>query len=277
MVATVLQQCNVTDSIYSYSDWYVAVVIFGYLSLWLLLVVVVFTLNTMLQKQLGHSNSILKILLLAIIGVMGLLTVALAALTAYLNYERPRSYYDSYYGDYSDLSAIVDATTKLRTAYFALYLLSLLASGGLALTSMLSLRRESKAAARLIGWLIVLTAAMLLWVIIALIYSSWDLRNIYYSVETSIAMSYIQSFGQAVACIIILCIAKHACWGSQITANPMTGTDTYAPVTYPQPYANTNNQTHQPPAQYAYNGNPNGQTYQYNQTPELVGTTHPIR
>jgi hypothetical protein len=256
----------------------VAIAIFSYLFFWLLFVVVVFTLNSMLQHQLNHSKSIFKIILLLIVGLMGLLSVALAGITAYINYESPRS--DFYYENYADLSTVIDASLKLRVAYYALYLVSLLVSGGLALATMLSLRRERKAGSGLIGWVIVLIAAMLLWVIIILINSSWYLNGIDISLETSLILSYVLSFGQALACIVILCIAKHASWRASGNIEPMAGTATYAPVAHPQQYAynaDTNNQVYQPPAQYAYNGNPHGQTYQYNQAPELAGTQHPIR
>jgi hypothetical protein len=256
----------------------VAIAIFGYLSYWLLLVVVVFTLNSMLLEQLSHSKSVFKIVLLLIVGLMGLLSVALAGITAYINYEAPRS--DYYYRYYADLDNVIDASVKLRAAYYALYLVSLLASGGLAIATMLSLRKERKVGSGLIGWVIVLTAAMLLWVIIILINSSWYLQGIDISRETSLILSYVLNFGQALACIVILCIAKHASWGASGSIEPMAGTATYAPVAHSQQYAynaDTNNQVYQPPAQYTYSGNPNGQTYQYNQVPELAGTQHPIR
>jgi hypothetical protein len=256
----------------------VAIVIFSYLFYWLLFVVVVFTLNSMLQTELNHSKSIFKTLLLLIVGLMGLLSVALASITAYINYESPRS--DFYYEDYGDLRTVIDASVKLRAAYYALYLVSLLASGGLALATLLSLRKERKAGSGLVGWVIVLIAAMLLWVIIILINSSWYLNGIGISPETSLILSYVLSFGQALACIVILCIAKHSSWRVPGNIEPLAGTATYTPVAHPQQYAynaDTNNQMYQPTAPYAYNGNPNGPTYQYNQASELGDTQHPIR
>jgi hypothetical protein len=239
----------------------VAITLFDHLTYWLLFVVVVFSLNMMLQQQLSHPKAVFKIIILVIIGVIGLLTCALAGMGAYINYTSPRASY--YWGSSADLSSIIDAQRKLRVAYFSLYLASLLASAGLALATILSLRRERKAAGDLIGWIIALTVAMLLWVIITLVTSTWTLEHFDYTVEISLILAYVFSFSQALSCIFILCIAKHVCWRTPSSTDPMTDGSAYAPVAYQQPYV--------------YNSNPNSQAYQYSQAPEYAGTGNPLK
>jgi hypothetical protein len=239
----------------------VAISIFGYLAQWFLFVVVVFNLNIMLHQQLGHPKAVFKTILLVIIGVIGLLMCVLAGLTAYINTESPKAIY--YWRNKTDLFLIIDAQRKLRVAYYSLYLVSLLAAGGLALTTILSLRRERKAAGDLIGWIVALTVAMLLWVIIILVTSTWYFVDTDYTVETSLALAYVLNFGQVLSCIFILCIAKHVCWRTSSNAAPMADSSAYAPVAYQQPYV--------------HNSDSNNQAYQYSQAPEYARTGNPIR
>jgi hypothetical protein len=143
IISTVLQQCDVGASM-SYYSWSIAIVIFSYISYWLFLVVIVFTLNAMLRRQLdvGHSNTVYKIIPLAIVGIMGLLSCALAGLTAYTNHSLATSRFLS---ASSDLYLIIIDQTRLNLAYWVLYLVSVLVSGALALMTILSLRKAGKA------------------------------------------------------------------------------------------------------------------------------------
>ena len=86
--------------------------------------------------------------------------------------------------------------------------------------------------------------AMMLWVIISIVFAAWGLEKVEYTVETQIALSYVSNFGQALSCIFVLCIAKHASWRKP---------------------ANTE--------QY----DPNGQQHYYHQAPEFVGNTHTVK
>lgn len=143
IISTVLLQCG-TTSTSSYYDWQIALVIFTYISYWLLLVVVVFNLNAMLRRQLdvGHSNIILKIIPLVILGIMGVLSCALAGISAYIDYTLGASRRIS---TISGIYNVLSAQAKLRVAYYALYLVSELLSGGLALMTIFSLRKAGKA------------------------------------------------------------------------------------------------------------------------------------
>jgi len=135
IVATVLQECG-TTSFFSIYNWQIAITVFLNLSYWLLLFVVVFTLNTMLREQLGHTTAIYKYLLLAVMGVMGALTCAHIGLTSYIYWSQTEA------GQSTRLYRRVPylASQQLRVAYYSLYLVSVLASGGLALLTIMSLR-----------------------------------------------------------------------------------------------------------------------------------------
>jgi hypothetical protein len=100
----------------------------------------------MLRRQLdaGHSTTIFKMVPLAILGLMGVLSCAVAGMSAYVYYGSGRllSYRYSYS---SSLQTVLYPLLALKVAYYSLYLISLLASGGLALMTIMSLRKARKA------------------------------------------------------------------------------------------------------------------------------------
>jgi hypothetical protein len=112
-------------------------VVIIYIAYWLLLVVVVYSLNTMLRQQLDRPSAITKAIPAAIVVIMGVLSGALAGIRGYIYSEQPRTLFRSLYD-------LLEAQQKLTAAYYSLYLVSLLASGGLALNSIMTLRRTSK-------------------------------------------------------------------------------------------------------------------------------------
>lgn len=272
---------------------------------WLLLVVVVFTLNTMLRRQLGtgHSNAIFKIVPLAIIGLLGALACVVAGMTAYVNAEMGRSYAYRYRYRFSNLGDVIEPLSGIRVAFYSLYLVSLLVAGALALTTVMSLRKAGKAGGvsfdtqirtklsltlmlqGLIGWVVALTIAMALWTICTLVVAVWNLHAFYvniYTVESYLTLAYLSTFGQAFSFIFILCISKHGSWKTSTSAEPMAYQSQYSPVTNPsappyQPYGHNNNANGQANQQYAYNTNVNGQANHYHETPEYVGTNNTVR
>ena len=90
--------------------------------------------------------------------------------------------------------------------------------------------------------------SMMLWVIISLVFAAWALEKKRYTDETQIALNYVYNFAQALSCIFVLCIAKHASWRKPANME-----------------------------QYDPNVNPNGQQYYYHQAPELVGNNHTVK
>jgi hypothetical protein len=192
----------------------------------LLLVVVVWTLNTMLRAQLGHSTTVFKAIYIVIVAIMGALTCVLIGLACYNDWTQTqvgRVRYTVY---------LFDVEAKYRVAYHTLYLLSVLASGGLAVMTIMSLRSKRHPAGDLIGWVIALTAVMAFWVIIRLVMGAAYLNDNYYSWEEALALSWLSLLGQVLSFIFILCIAKHQSWNGSPFADPLTSATYYqqAPI-----------------------------------------------
>lgn len=97
----------------------------------------------MLLKQLERSNAIFKIVPAVLTGFMGLLTVGLLGLRAYMYSEQK----DRLLGlpNRSTYIKLVEAHQKYTAAYFSLYFVTIIASGALALMTILSLRKARKA------------------------------------------------------------------------------------------------------------------------------------
>jgi hypothetical protein len=93
----------------------------------------------MLRQQLDRPTAISKVVPVVIVVIMGLLSGVLAGIRGYIYSEQPRSLFAR-----QSLYDLLEAQQKLTVAYYSLYLVSLLASGGLALNSIMSLRRTSK-------------------------------------------------------------------------------------------------------------------------------------
>ncbi|KAH7091280.1 hypothetical protein FB567DRAFT_589176 [Paraphoma chrysanthemicola] len=254
MIRAILQQCG-TIAYYDWYKWSIATNVFSYLAGWLLLFVVVFTLNSMLQNQKdGLIKTPVKIILLAIMMVMGLLTCAAIGLQSYVNYSQ------SDLGSYSTNYALLYATVKLRTAYDALYMISVLAAGALALITILALRKRRSPAGDLIGWSIALTFVMVFWSIVVLVWDAAALNNTFWEWETSAALVYLTSFAQVLAFIFIMCIAKHASWSSPAGAHHAMNADAYIGADAPK---------------YEHNAGVN-QAYYYQQAPVYTGAGNPM-
>lgn len=208
---------------------------------------------------------------------MGALTCVLIGLTSYITWVLSQSYLSRRRSVYS----LALAVQKLQVAYYALYLVSLLVSGGLALKTIMSLRSRRHPTGvsgdirtcnfasltmlqDLIGWVIALFIAMIFWVVLTIVFAAWNLQFIDTDIDTSAALSWLLCLAQALSCIFVLCIAKHVSWNKATTIEPMTGTNVYAPV------------AHQ--SQYVHNTNPNGQqAYYYQQAPIYNGAADPVR
>jgi hypothetical protein len=79
----------------------------------------------------------------------------------------------------------------------------------------------------LLGWIVALIFAMVLWTVVYVVIAAWNLQDIDSDWQTSDALSWIASLAYAFSCIIILCIAKHVSWRNSPMSEPMPGTDAY--------------------------------------------------
>jgi tellurite resistance protein TehA-like permease len=99
----------------------------------------------LLLKQLDRSNAVFKIVPAVLTGVMGLLSVGLFSLRAYMysllkddGYLLGSQVRDDYF-------KLAKSNQKFSAAYWALYFVTVIASGALALMTIMSLRKARKA------------------------------------------------------------------------------------------------------------------------------------
>jgi hypothetical protein len=111
----------------------------------------------------------------------------------------------------------------------------------------------------LIGWVVALTLAMVLWTVILLASAAMSLLDTINAWEIDAALGYVLNFGRlsdirmavrhilicylhlpgkAMSFIFVLCIAKHAAWNKSTITDPMANmqVDSYAGVTPQQQY-----------------------------------------
>ncbi|USP75269.1 uncharacterized protein yc1106_02543 [Curvularia clavata] len=211
LVNLVLSECEVslpTD----YDNVSIASTVLYHLSCLGLLFVVLYKLNSMLRSRLGSVVTTVRVILLAIFGIMAAVYIAYIALSGYL-WSNDLYYYRN------EADGLVDSTQKLSMAVRSLYLICVLVSTVLAITTVSSLRRAHISGGDLLGWIITLHLFMIIWAVLAVVipalttYSKLDVSPV-----TSFALAYILTFFQALSFIALLAIAKHASWGQDAAA-----------------------------------------------------------
>ena len=108
-----------------------------------MLFVVIWTLNFVLRKQLGHRPLALRVTLLVDLFILGSLLAAFVSLVCYqdwLSIQELQGNYDAYPGNYNWM-----ASGYLQLTFWALYLVSILASGTLSLLTVRSLEKRNLA------------------------------------------------------------------------------------------------------------------------------------
>jgi hypothetical protein len=264
IIASLLRECRTLDNPYDFYSFAVAYGIFFKLANYLLLVVVVWGVNSLLQQRLG-SGQISKVVSLVILGVMGALTCGYLGLGAYNSWTSTPD------GRRSDLNRKYNEENKLTLAYWILYMLSVLASGGLSIVAVVSMRsklipahvRPSLVHRRsihqltstqgLLGWVIAIVFCMFFWALLSVIEYGSVISDKNFSLETYQAMEYLIGFFQIFSLISILILAKSHVWTDGNAAmvhdqnEAMYQTPAYAP----------------PPAQYSQAAPPNQSQYQY--------------
>ncbi|RAR05032.1 hypothetical protein DDE83_007566 [Stemphylium lycopersici] len=215
-----------------------------YLGIWGLLFAVTYKLNNMLRKQLGAVGMIYKAVPLALLGIMAALFVAQLALSSYVSVGMNSYYY------HDNLASIAMITYRLRIATMVVYLVMVLISAVLAGMTISALRTRRLPAGDLIGWVAVLYFSMVTWSVFAVASLALSISADYLDITTSYAISFVLTFFQALSFLVLLGIAKHACWN----ANGTFSQQVYAPVMQQQ-------------TAYGYGS---GQSDYYQQPPALV-------
>jgi hypothetical protein len=115
----------------------------------------------------------------------------------------------------------------------------------------------------LLGWIAALVFVMILWTVLYVVFAAWNFQYVYPDWQTVAALNWIASIGQALSCIIFLCIAKHVSWRNSPMSQPVSGSDAHGYVPSQPPYY-----------VHTLNGNTNTQPeYYQQQTPVRNGAT----
>ncbi|KAJ4366527.1 hypothetical protein N0V95_000193 [Ascochyta clinopodiicola] len=204
-VSSTLQACEVNAGSNDIYGWIIANQVFYGLETIMLLFVVLWTLNTMLRKQLGHNPSALRMSLIAVLAILGVLnavSVILYCYTSWLNMGYYRSYDFNYAAVY-----YVDLT------FWCVYLASILASAALSLLAGRSLGTKGVARGSLMLWISFLYLSLFVYSLLPIIRASVILTpEAQFSSAGSVAMYWISSSFHALAFISIIGIAKDATW-----------------------------------------------------------------
>ena len=139
VLAVTLLQCSVIGR--DYYNFQLAFNLFFNLSNYLLLLVVVWGVNSVLAERSGTSSSAIRLMIMGIVGVMGALTIALISLVSYLSWVSTSADYLTMSS--SGLAATSMAYYQFGIAYWTLFLLSVIAAGGLAIATILRMRSRN--------------------------------------------------------------------------------------------------------------------------------------
>ncbi|KAF2703143.1 hypothetical protein K504DRAFT_451898 [Pleomassaria siparia CBS 279.74] len=201
ILAIVLRECDV-NSHEDYFKWVTVFTILFSIAKWLLLVLVVYTLNEVLDQHHGHDRSYFKFhnrryskfIPGFILVIMGLLTCVFIGINCYYYSHRDSG----------------DVGMKFALAYYFLYLVSVIAGFVLALVNLISMRSRGIPRGKLMFWTMALYSCMFIWVIFTvaeiasrLTHSDYYLYDNFYR-----ASVWIENLFQALAWIFLIVIAK---------------------------------------------------------------------
>jgi hypothetical protein len=282
----------------NYYDFQIAFTLFFNLANYLLLVIVVWGVNNTLVGRLNSGQSVVKVITLILSGFMGLLTAALIGLSCYISWSRTPAGSDmlessTNFDKYID---VVWSYQKYALAYSVLYLLSVIAAGGLAIATLVRMRSRNilvgvslhtnssyvpmlTQSQDIFFWTVALFFCMLLWIIFQIIpfaASINDTSNI--QPVTYIAIQYLNDFFLLFSYISLIFLSKSKSWEHAYapqTAYNNTGYDAPAFVSAAKPqqqqYAYNGGQQYVQPVQP---GQPN--QYYYPQQPAQNGVAAPV-
>ncbi|KAF2008450.1 hypothetical protein BU24DRAFT_468868 [Aaosphaeria arxii CBS 175.79] len=251
IVGTMLLECSTTPPL-TYMYWVLVFNIFYSLSLYLLLVLVFYTVNKALHQHLNNTPGYLRIVNYVVLGFMGILTVALTGLWSYNYYAASEA------GRIESAPLLSEEANKLDIAYFVFYLVTVSAGGVLAIMSLVSMRSRKIPTGNLFAQIIGLYVSMFIWVLINLIEDGTYLPDVdNFSRDVYIAFTYIRYIFWVASWSLLLSIAASPVFKSSVVDN--VEPNPYAP----QPYYPVQQQG-QPQFAAPQNG---GQQYYYQQHP----------
>ncbi|KAF2269133.1 hypothetical protein CC78DRAFT_529387 [Lojkania enalia] len=248
IVGTMLRECDTTPW-RSYFNWAISWSVFDQLAYFILLVLVFYIVNDAIRERIGENPSYFKIIYGAVLGIMGALTAAIIGVVCYNLWTLTED------GKYEDSLSYEEG--KLGTAYYVLFLLSVLGAGALSIVNIMSMKAKNINPSGLLGSILALTFSMFIWVLFLLVEYAAYLnltsleRDFYYA-----ALWIIDGF-IAISFIILLFVAK------SVALEPLSG---FLPRSEaPQAPVYTATPAY-PPQQPTYAQVPQQQQYAYNTT-----------
>lgn len=226
-ISSTLSACRVTSNTAELYNWSIASMVFYALQTFLLLWVVIFTLNIMLRKQLGASTSALELVFGVVLFVLGALLLTYTVLTCYIYYYGVRSFNRYYYWNngFNYMSA-----AYVGLAFVCVYLVSISGSGILAILGARSLKKKHGAPSSLVVGITLLTVFLFIYVLLDVVTSAMALSNYsFYINRVGLAIiNWFQAFALAATYITIIVIAKNAAWRSTTFAETQPMEQQYA-------------------------------------------------
>ncbi|KAL6156698.1 hypothetical protein ACJQWK_06245 [Exserohilum turcicum] len=226
-----MTQCGIYNN-HAYEAIYTTANILYNLGIWALLFVVLYTLNSMLRRQLGSPGRIVTGIPLAVCGIVLALTIVYLGLVSYTWLNRAYNY---------DISSdsLVHPTQRLVLALRAIYLFSVMLSFALSAMNISALRRARLPGGDLVGWVVVLHVCMFIWALLAVVWTGMSIFTYDWALEASLAVMYVTAFFRTISFVVLLGIAKHVCWRNKVPAQQV-----YAPVMHRQGEHGYNGEEH---------------------------------
>lgn len=266
--------------------WRIAIDIFSGVGNWLLLFVVVWTLNKILRDHLGYHSTISKVIFMALLVFMGLLTSARIVLGSYNSWAYTVYLSDSY------TSMLYEAADKLGIVYWAFYLSSTIVSLSFSLSTVCSMKSKHLAGAvrytrapktyrdrttnliqRLLGWVIALLISMIVWIIFSIVSLASTLTGFIDNWITAVVVLYVGYLLQAFVFVVIFLIARKADWSHHADHDQETPSYLGAQPNVAYTPGPTQFQPYVPQPQYAnFQGGPQPHMQHYDDSQKSVYT-----
>ncbi|KAJ4987725.1 hypothetical protein SVAN01_06749 [Stagonosporopsis vannaccii] len=211
-LSNTLRACRVTRDMTTFYNFLIASSVFYVINAFMLAFVVIYTLNTMLRKQLGHNPSGLRMVFGSILFVLGGLLLSYLAIQSYFLWNFGRMDYG-----YNNITIDVMSPSYISLAFDGTFLVSILSSGALSIAAARALKKKHGTSNSLTVWISVLILALVGYSIISIIQVSTSVAGDFYlTTGASIFLAYFGAFLRAVAFIVIIIIAKDSAWMSTI-------------------------------------------------------------
>jgi hypothetical protein len=200
-----LQQCGQANLSSFYSLQIVITIFYG-MGYWSLLVVVVWTLTSMLRERLDRKWKLSRAICLATVVFMGLFTCVNIGLQCY------NLWLNTMGGLYSRQPALFEEQLRVGLAYWVLYLASILVAGALVLLAMQPVRSKHASGGALQGCITLMFALLSVWCLITIIEYARQITGEAWELTVSATLAWVSGVCLILSMLLIIVIARNAAW-----------------------------------------------------------------